>query len=61
MEVNAGANDVIVSYVIRVKKDFVTASHNSVDAATGHDYVVFVWDGNSLLDQVVTKGKRAFI
>ncbi|HCG5283676.1 TPA: hypothetical protein NJZ47_005120 [Vibrio parahaemolyticus] len=61
VQVSAGSNDVTISYIRRAKEDFVTASHNSVDSATGHDYVVSVWNGNALLDQVITKENRAVL
>lgn len=50
-----------VSYVRRAKEGFVTASHNSVDVATGHDYVVSIWSGDDFLDQVTTKENSAVL
>jgi hypothetical protein len=61
VQVSAGSNDVTISYIRRAKEDFVTASHNSVDGATGHDYVVSVYDGTALLDQVITKENSAVL
>lgn len=61
VQISAGLNDVTVSYVRRAKEDFVTASHNSIDSDTGHDYEVSIWNGSSLLGQVTTKENSAVL